>query len=871
MLEINTEIDEIMIISNDKHINDLFLSSINPTSAPLLEYELEEYQSDIYLITLKNRENSMIDPERLGFQMGLSMNIPVDYNQGVICHIASSSNSIICSTSQGALFDLPVKGHINSITNSGEMLCYLVDNVEVTCVDYSDYTQGVGLALLFSEIFDSPVLKLGEYSQNLCVQTYDATTLCKAMDSHGLTSDKFRIVDIGSGARAMTNNSENVCLVHFDHSIRCTDNFTVGWNVQELVFEDGGAKRVSHALISDYKMCIVDQTGDLYCTNDGFQHSDQDTHQMHHISANVTNIALGENYLCYVRESTTLNCLDSGGSLILTKPEATNTLLLSDSTVCHLSAADQIYNCTNLRTLEQHDYSVDSLVIPLFDSDNDGKKDIVDLFIVDPSVSKLCPPGSYGLHSCSLSDPGHFVPFEGMNEQYPCPPGTYQNVSGSTLCREVPENSFTSLSGSAIPTFCRMGEVIQFSGATLDLCEPVPPGYFMPEINMKSTPCPVTAYQPSPGQAACLDARPGHFVQSEGATGDEPCQPGTYQPSPGQAACLDARPGHFVQSEGAIGDEPCQPGTYQPSPGQSDCLDARPGHFVQSEGATGDEPCQPGTYQPSPGQSDCLNASPGYYVKIDASISQTIVDQGYYSSGSSMTGQERCPDGTTTLTEGSTSQADCSISDWGYINTIDGIVPCPTGTSTTEAGSTSPEDCSISASGYVMTPDGISPCQPGTYQPSPGQPDCLDARPGHFVQSEGATGDEPCQPGTYQPSRGSPTAWTRGRATSSSPRGPPGTGRASRGPTSPRRGSPTAWTRGRATSSSPRGPPGTSRASRGPTSPLRGSPTASTRGRATSSSPRGPPGTSRASRGPTLQGVAPCPKRIVSRAPAGTS
>ena len=130
------------------------------------------------------------------------------------------------------------------------------------------------------------------------------------MDSHGLTSDKFRIVDIGSGARAMTNNSENVCLVHFDHSIRCTDNFTVGWNVQELVFE-GGAKRVSHALISDYKMCIVDQTGDLYCTNDGFQHSDQDTHQMHHISANVTNIALGENYLCYVRESTTLNCLDS--------------------------------------------------------------------------------------------------------------------------------------------------------------------------------------------------------------------------------------------------------------------------------------------------------------------------------------------------------------------------------------------------------------------------------------------------------------------------------------------------------------------------------------------------------------------------------
>ena len=57
-------------------------------------------------------------------------------------------------------------------------------------------------------------------------------------------------------------------------------------------------------------MCIVDQTGDLYCTMMGstFHQDASDAH----ISANVTNIALGENYLCYVKHH--LNCLDSGGA-----------------------------------------------------------------------------------------------------------------------------------------------------------------------------------------------------------------------------------------------------------------------------------------------------------------------------------------------------------------------------------------------------------------------------------------------------------------------------------------------------------------------------------------------------------------------------
>ena len=120
--------------------------------------------------------------------------------------------------------------------------------------------------------------------------------------------------------------------------------------------------------------------------------------------------------------------------------------------------------------------------------------------------------------------------------------------------------------------------------------------------------------------AACLDANRA-TSSSPKAPGTTPCQPGTYQPSPGQAACLDAgSQGPFVQSEGAAGDEPCQPGTYQPTLGAVRLPRCEAGPLRPVRGP-GDEPCQPGTYQPSPGQSDCLNASTDYYAKYDASIS----------------------------------------------------------------------------------------------------------------------------------------------------------------------------------------------------------------------------------------------------------
>ena len=55
---------------------------------------------------------------------------------------------------------------------------------------------------------------------------------------------------------------------------------------------------------------------------------------------------------------------------------------------------------------------------------------------------------------------------------------------------------------------------------------------------------------------------------------------GTYQPSTGQAACLDADPGHYVATTGQTSQSICLPGTYQPSVGQTSCIDADAGSIV---------------------------------------------------------------------------------------------------------------------------------------------------------------------------------------------------------------------------------------------------------------------------------------------------
>ena len=249
----------------------------------------------------------------------------------------------------------------------------------------------------------------------------------------------------------------------------------------------------------------------------------------------------------------------------------------------------------------------------------------------------------------------------------PCQPGTYRPLRAVRSMRAGP---FRPVRGATGDDRASRGPTLQGGPCPKRILPRAPAVRLTPDgICRPAGDLPALA-----GAVRLPDARAGHFVQSEGATGDEPCQPGTYATGSGslsQADCITSASGYVmtpdgtpcqpgtyqprgaarlpdagpatVQSEGPPGTSRAsrgptsplrgsptartrgratsssprgppgtsrQPGTYQPSPGQAACLDARPGHCVQWGGHR-DEPCQPGTYQPSPGRAACLDAGPG--------------------------------------------------------------------------------------------------------------------------------------------------------------------------------------------------------------------------------------------------------------------
>ena len=132
---------------------------------------------------------------------------------------------------------------------------------------------------------------------------------------------------------------------------------------------------------------------------------------------------------------------------------------------------------------------------------------IISIFDSTPLPVDSCPPGQYlwDLH-CVDASPGHYVPYYGMTQEFPCPEGTYNPDTGRNSCYDTTPGHYTNSTGSITQTDC-------------------PPG----------------TYQPDYGQTSCLDVDRGHYSNA-GSSSGIPCAPGTHQPDTGQPSCLDADP-----------------------------------------------------------------------------------------------------------------------------------------------------------------------------------------------------------------------------------------------------------------------------------------------------------------------------------------
>ena len=157
---------------------------------------------------------------------------------------------------------------------------------------------------------------------------------------------------------------------------------------------------------------------------------------------------------------------------------------------------------------------------------------------------------------------------------------------------------------------------------------------------------------------------------------------------------MDARPGHFVQSEGATEASRASRGPTSPSPGQPDSRGREAGPRPSRSGGHRDEPCQPDL----PALAGAKLSSGG---RATSSSPRGHRGRGKHSRGPTSPRRERAAPASTR------GRATRPVRG-GHRDE-----PYQPGTYATGSGSLSQADCIASASGYVMTPDGISPLARG--------------------------------------------------------------------------------------------------------------------------------------------------------------
>ena len=367
------------------------------------------------------------------------------------------------------------------------------------------------------------------------------------------------------------------------------------------------------------------------------------------------------------------------------------------------------------------------------DADHDG---ILSIFDPTPWPVSSCPPGQYlfDLH-CVDASPGHYVPYFGMTEEFPCPEGTYNPDTGQSSCYDTTPGHYTNSTGSITETDCPPGTYQPDYGQTS--CLDVDRGHYSDAGSVSGTPCAPTTYQPDTGQPSCLDADPGHYVTGTGQLDQTACSPGTYQPVAGQSGCFSASEGHYAPGFGSAEQLACEPGTYSPSTGRDACLPADTGYYVTDSGAIEQVACPTGSHQPTPASIGCSLVNPGFYAPAPGTAFEIP-----------------CPSGTYQPDPGSDHCIDVDIghhaSDLGNFNQY----PCDPGTYASEGGMS---DCLAADPGHTVLDSGASSqtaCEAGEHQPDSGAATCLDNEIGHYTDQTGTAEQIPCSPGTYQSSIG---------------------------------------------------------------------------------------------------------------------
>ena len=385
---------------------------------------------------------------------------------------------------------------------------------------------------------------------------------------------------------------------------------------------------------------------------------------------------------------------------------------------------------------------------------------------------KACPAGSYCEGNTTTPEdcpPGHYCP--SMTEhgtEFPCPNGTYSNVSrlgAVSECHQCTPGMYCGMAGLLEPTsvcsagyFCGVGASVaqphdsdgnhvSYSGETCvdasdnstnDIC---PPGHYCPAGSPAPVQCPPGTNTSSLGLSSvgeCQACVKGYYCPLNGTVlATRQCLAGYYCPSgtsnPADFDNLVCPSGHHCPV-GVDYPIPCPAGTYQDERGNDTCKacpagsycegntttpeDCPPGHYCPSMTEHGTEfPCPNGTYSNVSrlgAVSECQQCTPGMYCGTVGLLEPTSVcSAGYFCGVGASVAQPHDSDGNHVSYSGETcvDVSDNSTNDIcppGHYCPAGSLAPvqCPPGTNTSSLGLSSVGECQACVKGYYCPLNG---------------------------------------------------------------------------------------------------------------------------------------------------------------------
>ncbi|KAH3741464.1 hypothetical protein DPMN_048189, partial [Dreissena polymorpha] len=428
-----------------------------------------------------------------------------------------------------------------------------------------------------------------------------------------------------------------------------------------------------------------------------------------------------------------------------------------------------------------------------------------------------CPPGSYCVNATInpvVCPTGHYCP-QGttMALEFPCPMGTYNNVTGSTnetACIDCPPGYYCEGTGNTVPDgqcdegfWCAgaafsarpydSGNLASSGGGASglysnDTCAPTwdcvcpdflmstggicPMGYYCPQGSSKPIACDKGMYCETPGLPLPTgNCSAGYYCNNASATPTQhPCPVGHYclvglQPIRCPAGtfsnqqyneelldCNNCTAGYYCNGTGLTAESGlCAPGYYCPG-GQSSITPLGLECWPGhycEEGVTIPVFCPNGTYQPNSGQSVCEICDPGFYCNL-ASGGQTTCNGLAITTPANCTMGHYCPLGSSLPTPCAVGTYGDALNYQAQANCRD----CTPGMYCGTAGQIAPTaNCSA---GYYCT-GAAEEASPVNHKVDPNDNTSFtgnDICPVGYFCPEGSDYPEPCPIGTFSRSTG---------------------------------------------------------------------------------------------------------------------